>query len=70
MLSRNADCIDTNELADYLLIRLEELIPQYNALDDNDRTKDYLNGLIAGFEGVLIQIGYPIDKLPEYEDLA
>ena len=55
------------ELASYALGRINELIPEYNDLDDNDHFKDYLGGLIAAFENILITIGFPASELPEYE---
>jgi hypothetical protein len=67
-LSPNADHVTMWSLATHLVGRLEELIPEYNELDDNDRFKDYLNGLISAYEAVLIGIGYPINKIPLYED--
>lgn len=67
-LSPNADHVTMESLATYLLDRLEDLIPEYNQLDMNDSMKDYMNGLISAYESVLLSIGYPHDKLPEYED--
>ena len=67
MLDSNADIKTMEELVPYLLGRINELIPEYNEMDDNSNFKDYLGGLIAAFENVLITIGYPVDKLPEYE---
>lgn len=69
-LSKDADYLTTEELSVHLLGRLNDLIPEYNTLDDNDSFKDYMNGLISAYESVLLSIGYPLDKLPEYEDLA
>lgn len=69
MLSKNADYVTTEELSKYLLFRLEELIAEYSPLDDNSYDKHYLAGVIAGFETVLVSIGYPADKLPEHEEL-
>ena len=67
-LRANADHATMESLATYLIGRLEELVPEYNGIDDNDSFKDYLNGLISAYENVLMAIGYPHDKLPEYED--
>lgn len=67
MLNENADIKTMDELVPYLLDRMNELIPEYNELEDNDHFKDYLGGLIAAFENVLVTIGYPVDKLPDYE---
>lgn len=68
-LSPNADYVTMEELANYLLLRLEELIPTYAPLDDDNHDKHFLSGLIAGFETVLVSIGCPVDKLPEHEEL-
>ena len=66
-LSKLADIDTMPELASYALGRINELIPEYNDLDDNDHFKDYLGGLIAAFENILITIGFPASELPEYE---
>ncbi len=66
-LNKNADITTFTELMSYLIGRINELVPEYEELEDNDHFKDYLGGLIAAFENVLITIGYPADKLPEYE---
>ncbi len=68
-LSQNADITTPDELAAYLLNRLEELIPEYDTMDDGDYDKHYISGLIAGFETVLLSIGYPVHELPEHEEL-
>lgn len=67
-MDNNADHVTMESLATHLLGRLDELVPEYKTLDDNDSFKDYLNGLISAYESVLLSIGYPQDKLPEYED--
>lgn len=68
MLDKNADHVTMESLATHILDRLEDLIPEYNALSDNDSFKDYMNGLISAYESVLLSIGYPLDKIPQYED--
>jgi hypothetical protein len=67
MLNENADITTFTELMSYLIGRINELVPEYEELEDNDHFKDYLGGLIAAFENVLVTIGYPVDKLPDYE---
>ena len=69
MLSKDADYVTMEELTNYLLLRLEELIPEYNVMDDNDYDKHYISGLMAGFETVLISIGYDAEKMPQHEEL-
>jgi len=69
LLSKNADYVTMKELTNYLLLRLEELIPEYNVMDDNDYDKHYIGGLIAGFETVLISIGYDVSQLPEHDEV-
>jgi hypothetical protein len=66
-LKKNADISTMTELANYALGRINELVPEYAELDDNDHFKDYLGGLIAGYENVLINIGFPASELPDYE---
>ena len=66
-LSKLADIDTMPELASYALGRINELIPEYNEMDDNSHFKDYLGGLIAAFENILITIGFPASELPEYE---
>lgn len=68
VLDRNADCINTDELAKYLLGRLDELTAEYQELDADDSFKDYINGIMAGFNTVLIKIGCPSNLIPDYED--
>lgn len=68
MLDKNADHVTMESLATHILDRLEDLIPEYNTLSDNDSFKDYMNGLISAYESVLLSIGYPLDKIPQYED--
>jgi hypothetical protein len=68
-LSKDADYVTTEQLAEHLLGRLNELVPHYNELDINDSSKDYFNGLINAYENVLMAIGYPYDELPKYEDV-
>jgi hypothetical protein len=68
LLSKDADYTTTKGLAEYLLGRLNELVPHYNLLDMNHESKDYFNGLINAYENVLMAIGYPYDQLPKYED--
>ena len=67
-LNPNADCINTGELAEYLLGRVNELTAEYAQLNSDDSFRDYINGIIAGFSTVLIKIGCPSDLLPDYED--
>lgn len=67
MLNENADIKTMEELVPYLLGRINELVPEYAELEDNDHFKDYLGGLIAAFENVLITIGFPASELPDYE---
>lgn len=69
MLSKDADYPTTELLAEHLLDKLNNLIPEYNLLDDNDSFKDYMNGLINAYENVLFGIGYPLEKMPTYEDV-
>jgi hypothetical protein len=66
-LSKLADISTMPELASYALGRINELIPEYNEIEDNNHFKDYLGGLIAAFENILITIGFPASELPEYE---
>jgi len=68
LLSKDADYVTMDSLAEHLLGRLNELVPHYNELDINDSSKDYFNGLINAYENVLMAIGYPHDQLPRYED--
>lgn len=68
-LDSNADIITAHDLVNYLLDRLEDMIPEYNAMDDNDYDKHYVGGLIAGFETVLISVGYDVSQLPEHDEV-
>lgn len=54
----------TEELIDYLITDLEELIPQQEALDINDNFGDYLMGVIERSQNVLRRLGVPEDKIP------
>lgn len=66
-LNPNADCTTTPELALYLLGRINELTEEYRTLDAGDSFRDYIEGLIAGFETVLMKIGYPTTWAMEHE---
>ena len=47
-----------------LIVDLEELIPQQQALDINDSFGDYLGGVIERTQVVLGMMGVPEDQIP------
>ena len=70
-LSETADFVTTQELAEHLIKQLEELIEEYNSGEHEGTSfQDYLNGLIAAKESVLLSIGASLESLPKYEDLG
>ena len=70
-LSETADFVTTAELAEHLVAQLEQLVEEYNSgYHEGTSFHDYLNGLIAAKESVLISIGYPSELLPKYDDLG
>lgn len=56
--------MSNQEIIDYLIADITELIPQRDALDINDPFGDFLEGIIGRSQAVLSMMGVPDDKIP------
>jgi hypothetical protein len=52
------------QIVDYLVSDITELIPQQQALDINDGYGDYLAGVIERSQSVLRMLGIPEELIP------
>jgi hypothetical protein len=52
------------QIVDYLVSDITELIPQQQALDINDGFGDYLAGVIERSQSVLRMLGIPEELIP------
>jgi hypothetical protein len=52
------------QIVDYLVSDITELIPQQQALDINDGFGDYLAGVIERSQSVLRMLGVPEELIP------
>jgi len=52
------------QIVDYLVSDITELIPQRAALDINDGFGDYLDGIIGRSQSVLRMLGVPEELIP------
>ena len=52
------------QIVDYLVSDITELIPQQQALDINDGFGDYLAGIIERSQSVLRMLGVPEELIP------
>jgi hypothetical protein len=52
------------QIVDYLVSDITELIPQRAALDINDGFGDYLEGIIGRSQAVLRMLGVPEELIP------
>ena len=57
-----------DEIIDYLIKDLCELVPERETLDINDSFGDYLEGIIGRSQAVLRMMGVPEDKIPQNGD--
>ena len=57
-----------DEIIDYLIKDLCELVPERETLDINDNFGDYLEGIIGRSQAVLRMMGVPEDKIPQNGD--
>jgi hypothetical protein len=56
------------EIIDYLIADITELIPEREALDINDPYGDFLEGIIGRSQAILSMMGVPEDKIPSNGD--
>lgn len=52
------------EIIDYLIKDIQELIPQREVLDINDGFGDFLDGIIGRSQAVLGMMGVPENEIP------
>lgn len=57
-----------DEIIDYLIKDLCELVPERETLDINDSFGDYLEGIIGRSQAVLRMMGVPEDRIPQNGD--
>lgn len=59
----------TNDIIDYLISDLEELLPQQERAEaDGGGWWDYLTGVIERSQSILRMMGVPEDKIPQNGD--
>ena len=57
-----------DEIIDYLIKDLCELVPERETLDINDSFGDYLEGIIGRSQAVLRMMGVPEERIPQNGD--
>lgn len=60
--------MNNEDIVNYLIADVEELIPQQEALDINDGFGDYLMGIIQRSQSVLRMMGVPEERIPQNGD--
>jgi hypothetical protein len=58
----------SEQIIDYLVADIKELMEQQQGIDINDGFHDYLDGIIGRSQTVLRMMGLPEEKIPQNGD--